>query len=149
MDDVDDQEGARSERTEQRQDGHRPQDEFEIDIVARARVAVCFGNGHGENGIAEHPNCDHVRSHTSVVILLHLAGGRRGLGHLDAIAEVAQRGVISAVDVELLAWHVELDQTAFGGFGGTQVGIDDVVALGAPGDVVGVAEGEDLERADI
>lgn len=47
--------------------------------------------------------------------------------------------------------HLHFDDGAvgFGGVGGAEVGVDDVVAFGAPGDVVGVAEGVDLERADV
>lgn len=49
----------------------------------------------------------------------------------------------------MLRGHFELDGVAFAGDGGAEVGVDDVVAFGAPGDVVGVAEGVDLEGADV
>lgn len=71
------------------------------------------------------------------------------LGHLEPVAQVAERFVVAAVDVELFRRHLELDRLAAVTYGGAEVRVYHVVAFGAPGDVVRVAEGVDLQGADV
>lgn len=139
---------AAAERAEDGEHGDGPQDEGEVEVVADAALAVGLGDGHGKNGVGDEPREHHVRAHALVVVLLHLGLGEGLGGDLDAVAEVAQRLVVARVDVELLRGHLELDAVALAD-GAAEVRLHDVVALGAPGDVVGVAEGVDLEGADV
>ena len=69
-------------------------------------------------------------------------------GDFDAIAEVAEGLVVAGVDVKLFGGHFELDCLALAA-GGAQIRVDYIVTFGAPGDVVGIAEGVDLQRADV
>jgi hypothetical protein len=73
----------------------------------------------------------------------------RGFRHLETVAQVAEGFVVAAVDVELFRRHLELDGLAAVTHGGAEVGVDYVVAFGAPGDVVRVAKGVDLQSADV
>ena len=128
---------------------HAPQDELEVEVVGDVLAVVGLGDGHGQHGIGDHPGDDHVGAHGAVVVFLLLVLGDALLGDLEAVAQVPQGFVIAAVDVELLAGHFEFDDFVALAAGGAEVGVDDVVAFGAPGDVVGVAEGVDLEGADV
>lgn len=110
--------------------------------------SVDLADGHCEDSVSDEPHGDHVRPDGAVVVLLHLGGGRARGRDLDAVAQVAEGFVVAGVDVELFGGHVEFDGARFAG-GGAEVGGDDVVALCTPGDVVGVAEGIDLEGADV
>jgi hypothetical protein len=67
----------------------------------------------------------------------------------DAVAQVAQGFVVTGIDVELLGRHFEFDDVCGFGFCVAKIGFGDVVAFGAPGDVVRVAEGVDLESCDV
>ena len=69
--------------------------------------------------------------------------------YFKAITEVAKSFVIPRVNIELFAWHFEFDSVVFPRNGGAKINVDDVVAFGSPGNIVGVAEGVDLESADI
>lgn len=149
MDDVDDAEGAAAEGTEDGHGGDGPEDEFEVEVVGDVGAAVGFADGHGQHGVGDHPGHHHVRAHGFVVVFLLLGFADGVLGHLEPVAEVAERFVVARVDVELFRGHFEFDRVAFARDGGAEVDVDDVVAFGAPGDVVGVAEGVDLEGADV
>lgn len=147
--DVDDAERGAAERAE---DGHGrdgPQNELEVKVVRDVGAAVGLANGHGEDGVGDHPRNDHVGAHGAVVVLL-LLSLRDAVGFdLEAVPQVAQGFVVAAVDIELLRGHLELDGVALAGDGGAEVDMDDVVTFGAPGDVVRVAEGVDLQSADV
>lgn len=151
LDAVDDAERAAAEGAEQGQRRHRPQDDLEVDVVADVPDAVRLRHGHGQDRVRHQPADDHVGAHRLVVVLL-LLGLRHGRHrHLEPVAQVAQRLVVARVDVELLRRHLELDRVAArpGPRRRPEVRVDDVVALGAPGDVVRVAEGVHLEHADV
>ena len=148
--DINHAERTAPDRAEERQARNRPKNELEIKVIPHMRTAVHLAHRHGQHGIRHHPARHHVRPHGAVIVLLHLGLARRRLHDLDAIAQVAQRLVVARIDVELLARHLELDDVAaLGRLGGAEVGVADVVALGAPGDVVGVAEGVHLQGADV
>lgn len=148
MDDVDDPKRTAAQRPEQRHARHRPQDELQVEVLADVRAVVRLADGHCQDRVGHHPGDDHVGAHGAVVVFLLLGLADAGAGDLEAVAEVAQGFVVAGVDVELLAGHLELDGVALAD-GGAEVDVDDVVAFGAPGDVVGVAEGVDLEGADV
>ena len=112
-------------------------------------ATIGLADGHGKNGIGDHPANDHVRAHRLVVIFLHLRFRDRVPLDFEPVAEIAERFVVAGIDVELLAGHFELDRVSLSGDGGAEIGVDDVVAFGAPGNVVGVAKGVHLERADV
>ena len=137
-----------SQGAEQRQRRDGPQDEAQVEVTADAIAAVDLAHGHGEDGVGDHPRDDHVRAHALVVVLLELALGGGGFRDLDAVAQVPQGLVVPGVDVELLRGHLELDDGALA-HGAAQVRLHDVVALGAPRDVVRVAEGVHLQHADV
>ena len=149
MHDVDDAEGAAAERAEEGQAGDAPEQELEVEVAGDGRAVVGLANGHGEHGVGDHPGDDHVSAHGAVVVLLLLGLADAGGGDLEPVAEVAQGLVVAGVDVELLGGHLERDSVAGLADRGAEVGVDDVVALGAPGDVVGVAEGVHLQGADV
>ena len=149
MHDVDDAKRAAAERPEQRQGGDGPQDEAEVEVAADVGAVVGLADGHGQDGVGHHPADDHVRAHGAVVVLLLLGLAKAGGDDLETVAQVAQRLVVARVDVQLLARHLQLDRVALVPDRRAQVRVDHVVALGAPGDVVRVAEGVDLQRADV
>lgn len=149
MDDVDDAKRRRSEGSEDSNGGDGPEDELEIKIVGHVGGAVGFADGHGEDGVGDHPTDNHVSAHGAVVILLHLGFADGFFGHFDAIPEVTQGFVVAGVNVKLLRWHLKFDGIALAGHRSSEVSMDDVVALGAPGDVVRVTECVNLESADV
>ena len=110
---------------------------------------IGFRDGHGQDGVGDHPRDDHVRAHGLVVIFLELLFGDSVGQDFEAVAEIAKGFVVAGVDIELLRGHFELDDVSLCGDGGAEIGVDDVVALGAPCDVVGVTKGVDLQCADI
>ena len=149
MDNVDHPKRTAAQRPEQRHSRHGPEDELEVEVVGDMGANVRLADRHSQDGIRHHPRHHHIGADAAVVVLLLLELRDAILLDLEPIAEVPERFVIARVDVELLGGHFELDGVGFGTDGGAEVGVDDVVALGAPGDVVGVAEGVDLERADV
>ena len=150
MDDINDAKRRTAQGAENGDSGDRPEDELEVKVIADVGAIEGLGDGHGEDGVGHHPRDDHVGAHGAIVVLLLLGVGDSVAGGLEAVAEVAQRLVVARVDVQLLRGHFELDGAALAGdAGGAEVRVDDVVAFGAPGDVVRVAEGVDLQRADV
>ena len=149
MHDVNDAKGATTQRPEDGHGSHGPQDEFQVEIIRHMGTAIGFTDGHGEHGVRDHPGHYHVRADGFIVIFLLLGLADALLADFEPIAEIAQGLVVAAVDVELFARHFQFDGVAFSGDGGAEVDVDDVVAFGAPGDVVGVAEGVHLEGADV
>ena len=149
MHDVDDPERAAAQRPEERQPRDAPQQELKVEVASDGRAVVGLADGHGEHRVGDHPRDDHVRAHSAVVVFLLLGLADAGDRDLQAVAQVAQGLVVAGVDVELLRGHLEGDGVAGLADGGTEVGVDNVVALGAPGDVVGVAESVDLQSADV
>lgn len=151
MDDVDDAKRRAAQGAKDSHGSNGPEDELEVKVIADVGAVEGLGDGHGEDGVGDHPGDDHVGADGAVVVLLLLGVGDGVAGGLEAVAEVAEGLVVAGVDVELLRRHLELDGgAALGGdAGGAEVGVDDVVAFGAPGDVVRVAEGVHLQRADV
>ena len=113
------------------------------------RVVVDFAHGHGEDSVGHHPRHDHVRTYGLVVVLLGLGLADTFDGDFEAVSQVAESFVVARVDVELLRGHFEFDRVALAADGSAEVRVDDVIAFGAPGNVVGVAEGVDLEGTDV
>ena len=149
MNDIDDAKSAAPQSTENGHGSHGPEDELEVEILADVRAVVGLADGHGENGVGDHPGDDHVGSHGSVVIFLLLSLRDAVLRHFESVPEIPQGLVVAGVDVELLARHFELNGVVLARDGGSEVDVDDVVAFGTPGDVVGVAECVYLEGADV
>ena len=149
MDDINDPKRAAAERPEERQPRDAPQQELEVEVAGDVGAVVGLADSHGEHRVGDHPRDDHVGAHGAVVVLLLLGLADTGDGDLEAVAEVAQGLVVAGVDVELLGGHFEGDCVAGFADGGAEVGVDDIVAFGAPSDVVGVAEGVDLQGADV
>ena len=147
--DIDDSKRAAAYRPEDRHGSHAPQDELEVEIAADVRALVSAAHRHRKRSIAHHPYDDHVRAHGAVVVFLLLRLAHSVLLDLEAVTKISERLVIPRVNVELLGGHFELDGIALAADGGAEVGVDDIVALGAPGDIVGVAEGVDLQGADV
>ena len=149
MHDVDDAKRTAAQTPEDRQRGNRPEDEFKVKILSDRGGAVGFTDGHAQDRVADHPAHDHVGAHGAVVVFLLLRLADAVFGDFESVAQVAQGFVVAGVDVELLRRHFQLDSVALAGNGGAEVDVDDIVAFGAPGDIVGVAEGVDLEGADV
>ena len=149
MDPLDDQERGAAYCAEEREAGNTPEDEGQVEVVGDFAVGVRFGDAHGEDGVADEPDDDHVGADGAVVVFLLLGLADGDDGDFDAIAEVAQGLVVAGVDVELLRGHFEFDNVFGLCFCVAEIGFGHVVALGAPGDVVRVAEGVDLQCGDV
>lgn len=149
MHDIDDSESAAAQGSEDRHGGDRPQDEFEVEVIRHVSAAVGFADGHGEHGVGDHPGHHHVGADGFIVVFLLLGLADGVLCYFEAVAQVAEGFVVAGVDVELFRGHFEFDGVALSGDGGAEVDVDYVVPFCAPGDVVGVAEGVDLEGADV
>lgn len=149
VDDVDDSEGAASDRSEDRYCSHRPEDELEIEVVGDMGAVVDFTYSHGENGIRDEPDNDHVGTYGAVVVFLLLGFADAGLFHFESVTQIAQSFVIARINIELLAGHFQLDCIAFSADCGTEIDVDDIVAFSTPSHVVGIAEGIHLQSANI
>lgn len=148
----------RPDELEDGQSGHTPQHNRHIDrgalVLRRIRVAVeglqpRGAQHHRRQGeVAEHPGQDDRTAETLVVVGLPILFGDggyllRGLGR-----ELGQLGFVLRVEIAVVLGDVDVDLAAGLQVGGRQfLGL--VVALGAPGDVVGVAEGVDVQDVDV
>jgi hypothetical protein len=101
-----------------------------------------------ESKIAEHPGEDDGGAEALVVVLVLLLRGDVALGGLPFGLEGAELGLVLGVEVCVVGGDGDVDFAA-----GFDVGCGElfgfVVALCAPGDVVGVAEGVDVEDVDV
>lgn len=149
LDDVDDPERGAAQRTEDGNRGDGPENEFQVEVVAHVRAVVHLADGHGQHRVGDHPRHHHVRAHGAVVVFLLLALADAVLGDFQPVAEVSEGLVVPTVDIELLGGHFEFDCVTLPGHSGAEIDVDDVVTLRTPGDIVGVAEGVDLEGADV
>lgn len=152
MNNINDPKRRTPQRPKERHSSHAPQDKLQVEILAHVPTIIRLTDRHGQDGIGDHPRDDHVRAHRTIIVflLLSLAGAVPDM--LKPIAEIAQGFVVAGVDIELFRGHFELDGVVAGAGasdGGAEVDINDIVAFGAPGDVVGVAEGVDLQGADV
>lgn len=149
MHDINNAESAAANGSEKRHGRYRPQDEFEVKVIRHMGAVIGFTDGHGQHGVGHHPRHNHVRADGFVVVFLLLGFADGILLDFEAIAEVPECFIVAGINVQLFGWHFEFDGVSLSGNGGAEVDVDDVVAFGAPGDVVGVAEGVDLEGADV
>lgn len=149
MNDIDNAKGGTAQCSENRHGGNGPKDKLEIEILADLRHVVRFADCHCQDGVRNHPCDDHVGAHGAVIVFLLLGFADAIFDDFEAISEVAEGFVVAGIDVELFRGHFEFDGVAFAGDGGAEVDVDYVVTFGAPGNVVGVAEGVDLEGADV
>ena len=149
MHDVDDPKRAAAQAAEDRQRRYRPQDELEVEVLADGGGAVGLADRHAQDRVADHPAHDHVCAHGAVVVFLLLGLADAVLGYFEPVAEVAQGFVVARVDVELLGRHFQFDRITLARNGGTEVDVNDVVTFGPPRDVVSIAKGVNLERADV
>lgn len=149
MDDVNHTKSRTAQSAENRHGGNSPEDEFEVEVVTYAGGVVGFAHGHGQDGVGNHPDYDHIGAHGAVVVFLLLGFADAFLGDFEPVTEVSQGFVVAGVDIELFRRHFQFDRISFPGDSGAQVHFYDVVAFCAPGDIVRVTEGVNLEGADI
>jgi len=150
LDTIDDTERTASNRPKEREGCHAPQDELQVEVVSHRGGAIRLTNGHGKDGVRNHPGQDHVRADILVVIFLLLTLGYLRGGDFNAVAEVAERFIIARIDIELLGRHLELDGGIFAVTpGSSQVRVDHVVTFSTPGYIVRIAECVDLKGADV
>lgn len=102
MNDVDHAKGTAAQGPEDSHGGDGPENKFQIEILAHMGAVVRFAHGHGEDGVGDHPDNDHICAHGSIVVFLLLGFADAFLGDLQPISEVPQGFVIPRVDVELL-----------------------------------------------
>ena len=69
--------------------------------------------------------------------------------HFETVTKIAECFIVARIDIELFTRHLEFDGVVLARNRSAEINMDDVVAFGAPGDVVSVAEGVDLEGADV
>ena len=146
---IDHAERTAAQCSEQRYASHTPKNEFEVEVTGDVGAVVGFADRHGEYSIRYHPHDHHVCTDRAIIVLLLSGFADAVLGNFKSIPEIAQGLVIAGVDVELLAGHFQFDSVAFAAHRCTEIDVDNVVALGAPADVVRVTEGVDLQRADV
>lgn len=155
-----DQEPHRAEELECRQAGHGPQDHGHIDgalggvVRGAARVGgdVLQTSGAEDDGheaeVADDPEEDDAGTEALVVILLLLAGGEDSLldGGLDD--DLAHLGLVLGVQIAVVRGDVDVDLAARLEHGGWQL-LRLVVTFRTPCDIMGVAEGVDVEDVDV
>ena len=95
MNGVDDEEAGGADGAEEGEGCDTPQDKSQVEVIRDLAVAVRFGNGHGEHGVGDEPDDDHVCAHGAVVVLLLLRFRHGFLGDFDAVAQVAQGFVVA------------------------------------------------------
>ncbi|KAF2235670.1 hypothetical protein EV356DRAFT_115831 [Viridothelium virens] len=75
-------------------------------LLPSARNSATAATDHrmnlSQHRIRHHPTRHHIRPHSTIIILLHLSLTQLRLGHLDAVAEIAEGLVVAGVDIELL-----------------------------------------------
>ena len=147
MNDVNDTKGTTADRSENRDRGHGPEDEFQIEVGGNVGAVVGFADSHSQDGVGDQPDNDHIGTYGAIIIFLLLSLADAGFFHFESVTEVSQSFVVAGVNVKLLARHLQFDRVTFATHGGPKIDMDDVVAFGAPCDVVGVAKGVDLQRA--
>ena len=146
---IDDAERTTAHCSEERDAGHTPENEFEIEVTGDVCAVVCFANCHGEYGIRNHPHDDHVCTDGTIIVLLLSGLADAVLGDFKSVTEIAQSLVVAGVDVQLLARHLQFDRVAFATDRCAEIDMNDVVTFGSPADVVCVAEGIYLQCADV
>ena len=154
----------RPHKLKKRQSSHRPQHHSHIDITRRIIVQIhrigirlrgpetgqtARVKHHGrEREIADEPEDDDAGAETFVVILLDLFCSAFALLRWGFNHDFAHFGFVLSVKVAVVGGDVDVDFAAwFGGYGAEFFGL--VVAFGSPCDVVGVAEGVDVEDVDV
>jgi len=116
----------------------------DVDAVDAAGVE---DNGR-EGEVAEHPGKDDGGAETLVVVLVLLLRGDVALGSFPFGGEGAQLGLVLGVEVGVVRGDRDVDFAAgFDVCRGQLLGL--VVSFRTPCDVVGVAEGVDVEDVDV
>ncbi len=150
------QEPHRAREPKQRQASHTPQHHGHVDraplrVRTRDRQPIqprCIEHHRSKSEIAKDPNQHDCAPESFIVILLVLCLAKfldflgclfGDLAHLGFVLRIQVAVVLRDVDVDFAA-GLEVGDLEFRGL---------VVALGAPGDVVGVAEGVDVEDVDV
>lgn len=105
MDDVNHTKSRTAQSAENRHGGNRPEDEFEVEVVTYAGGVVGFAHGHGQDGVGNHPDYDHVGAYGAVVVFLLLGFADAFLGDFEPVTEVSQGFVVAGVDIELFRRH--------------------------------------------
>lgn len=152
------QKPTRARKPHDRQAGHRVQHNAHIN-----RTPIVLGGGRigiigqytpsirddGRDGeVAKHPGQHDGGAEPLVVILVFGLFVDGFLGGLEFSGEGAEFGFILGIEIGVVGGDGDVDlATRFEVRGGEFLGL--VVAFGAPGDVVGVTEGVDVEDVDV
>lgn len=105
MNDINHTKSRTTQGAEYRYGGNRPEDEFEVEVVAHAGGVVGFAHRHSQDCVGNHPDYYHVGAHGAVVVFLLLSFADAFLGDFEPVTEVAQGFVIAGVDIELFRRH--------------------------------------------
>lgn len=106
VDDIDHTKSRTTQGAENRHGGNRPEDEFEIEVVAHVFGVVGFAHRHSQDSVGNHPDYDHVGPYGAVVVLLLLGFADAFLGDFESVTQVAQSFVVAGVDIELFRRHL-------------------------------------------
>ena len=116
----------------------------DVDSIDAARVQ----HDGREGQVAEHPGEDDGGAEPFVVVLVLFLRGDDAFRGFPFGGEGAEFGLVLGVEVCVVGGDVDVDFAAGFDVGGGQL-FGFVVALCTPGDVVGVAEGVDVEDVDV
>ena len=105
MNDINHTKSRTTQSAENRHGGNRPEDEFEVEVIAHVGGVVSFAHGHSQDGVGDHPDYDHVGAYGAVVVFLLLGFADAFLGDFEPVTEVAQGFVVAGVDIELFRRH--------------------------------------------
>lgn len=105
MDDINKAKGRTAQRAENSYASDGPQDEFEVEVIRDVCGTEGFADGHGQDGVGDHPRDDHVSADGAVVVFLLLRVADAVFGRFEPVSEVSQGFVVARVDVELFGGH--------------------------------------------
>lgn len=154
------QEPNRAQEPHQTQPGDAPQHDRHVDLRAVVcRLVPLVGvdgdlqpagrqDRGAEGQVREHPEQHDGAAEALVVVLLLVGRARNLLRDLELGRKDAQLGFILGVQVRVVGGDVDGDLATRLGVGGRQL-LRFVVALGPPRDIVGVAEGVNVENVDV
>ena len=86
MDDVNDAESATADCSENSHCSHRPEDEFQIEVICDVGTIIGFADGHGEDGVGYQPDNNHVGTYGAVIVLLLLRLADAGFLYFESVA---------------------------------------------------------------
>ena len=156
-DQSDDQEPTSADEPETTENGDTPEYDTHVDGTALVVVLNTNGDTVETTGVkhdcrkckvAEHPSQDDGTSESFVIVLVLLGSGRSLLWRCPLGRENAKLLLVLAVEIVVIAGDGNVDFTTWLGDGRGQL-LRLVISLGTPCDIVGVAEGVDVEDVDV